>query len=249
MRRRSGTRSRSQRRSSAIAGILLLALIIVVVALITLVASSALKTDNKPAELHKLAGTGDPAAAVAALNQLGTLKVQPDGAMTGYSRDQFGPAWQDVDHNGCDTRNDVLRRDLAAITLQRGSSCIITKGTLDDPYTGRSVDFKRGVGTSEAVQIDHLVTLGNAWQTGAASWSADQRLHFANDPDELLAVDGPTNEAKGDRDASTWLPPNAAFRCTYAELQIAVKAKYQLWVTDAEHAALAAAVSACAPTP
>ena len=168
--------------------------------------------------------------------------------MTGYSRDEFGPAWEDVDHNGCDTRNDVLQRDLTAITFQAGSSCVVETGTLADPYTGKSIDFTRGEGTSTAVQIDHVVALGDAWQTGAFQWSADKRLQFANDPIELLAVDGPTNEAKGDGDAATWLPPNKAFRCQYIEIQVSVKAKYGLWVTQAEHDAMARILDGCGST-
>jgi hypothetical protein len=163
--------------------------------------------------------------------------------MTGYSRAQFGPAWEDVDHNGCDTRNDILRRDLTGKTLS--GSCVVRTGTLHDPYTAKLIAFHRGVGTSTAVQIDHVVALGDAWQTGAQQLSATSRLGFANDPLELLAVDGPTNQAKGDADAASWLPPNKAFRCQYVARQIAVKTKYRLWVTAAEKAAMARVLTSC----
>jgi hypothetical protein len=171
--------------------------------------------------------------------------------LTGYSRAEFGPAWSDdnddpLGHNGCDTRNDVLRRDLTAITVRTGThDCVIATGHLVDPYTGRSIDFVRGVTTSQAVQIDHVVALGDAWQTGAQQLSSRQRQDLANDPLELFAVDGPTNEAKGDSDAASWLPPNEAFRCVYVARQIAVKARYRLWVTAAERTALNAELARC----
>jgi hypothetical protein len=159
--------------------------------------------------------------------------------MAGYSRSKFGPAWADVDRNGCDTRNDILRRDLVSRVLRAGSRCIVQRGILHDPYTGRTIRFVRGVRTSSAVQIDHVVALAAAWRTGAKGWSARKRLLYANDPVVLLAVDGPTNAAKGDRDASQWLPPRQAFDCRYVAKQIAIKQKWGLWVTPAEDRAMA----------
>ena len=120
-------------------------------------------------------------------------------------------------------------------------------GTLHDPYTGRVIDFAKSHAT--AVQIDHVVALGDAWQTGAQGWSAAQRLSLANDPLELLAVDGPTNERKGDGDAATWLPPNKSYRCDYVARQIAVKVKYHLWVTAAERAAMQRILAGCPTQP
>ena len=184
-------------------------------------------------------------AASAALAQLATLAVKGRAPMTGYSRDEFGPAWKDVDHNGCDTRNDILQRDLSSVVFRDGSDCVVLSGTLADPYTGKTIAFLRGEKTSNAVQIDHVVALGDAWQTGAFQWSDGKRVQFANDPQELLAVNGPTNEAKGDGDAATWLPPNKRFRCTYIEKQVAVKATYGLWVTPAEHDAMARILKGC----
>ena len=185
------------------------------------------------------------AAAAQALAQLTTLAVKGRAPMTGYSRDAFGPAWKDVDHNGCDTRNDILQRDLTAIVFQAGSTCVVASGSLADPYTGKNIAFLRGEGTSTAVQIDHVVALGDAWQTGAFQWTDEKRLELANDPQELLAVNGPTNEAKGDGDAATWLPPNKSFRCSYIEIQVSVKAKYGLWVTPAEHDAMSRILKGC----
>jgi hypothetical protein len=116
---------------------------------------------------------------------------------------------------------------------------------LRDPYTGKIINFKYGVGTSIAVQIDHVVALSDAWQKGAQKASAQQRQSFYNDPLNLLAVDGPTNSSKGDSDAATWLPPNKAYRCAYVARQVAVKSKYKLWVTLAEKAAIKAVLVDC----
>jgi hypothetical protein len=179
-----------------------------------------------------------------AAGELSRLAVKPLAPMAGYSRDRFGPAWADVDHNHCDTRNDILRRDLTKVVLEPGSVCVVERGTLRDPYTGKSISFLRGR-RSSAVQIDHLVALGDAWRTGAAGWSAALREQYANDPVVLLAVDGPQNEAKGDADASQWLPPNHAYDCTYVVKQIAIKAKYQLWVTRDERNAMGNVLTGC----
>ncbi|KSU66218.1 deoxyribonuclease [Arthrobacter sp. NIO-1057] len=155
---------------------------------------------------------------------------------TGYDRDLFGRGWGDPDRNGCDTRNDILARDLDVDTFKDGTrACVVLTGTLVDPYTDTTIDFVRGQGTSNAVQIDHVVALSDAWQKGAQQLSAEQRLEFANDPLNLLAVDGPTNASKGDSDAATWLPPNRGFWCEYVTRQIEVKHKYDLWMTKAEH--------------
>ena len=194
---------------------------------------------------------GGPGAApavlpAAALGELDRLRVAGRGTMTGYSRARFGPSWEDTDHNGCDTRNDILRRDLVEVRLKPGThGCVVLSGTLHDPYSGRSMAFERGQGTSELVQIDHVVSLGNAWQSGAAGWSAAKRLAFANDPLDLLAVEGTLNQQKGDANAASWLPPNKAFRCTYVARQVSVKAAYQLSVTAAEKAAMQRVLAGC----
>jgi hypothetical protein len=178
-----------------------------------------------------------------ALALLETLPVKGRAPMTGYLRTTvFGAAWLDVDHNGCDTRNDVLRRDLTAVT---GSRCRVASGVLHDPYTGTTIHFVRGAGTSTAVQIDHMVPLGDAWRTGAQALTQTQRERLANDPINLLAVDGPTNESKGDGDAATWLPKQKTYRCTYVAHQVGVKHAYGLWVTTAERAAMRRVLSAC----
>jgi hypothetical protein len=181
-----------------------------------------------------------------ALAALAAVRVAGRAPKTGYDRARFGQAWADVDRNGCDTRNDVLRRDLTSFTLKAGTrGCLVLKGTLHDPYTGRTIAFVRGQGTSNAVQIDHVVALSDAWQKGAQSWSTTKRTAFANDSLNLLAVDGPTNARKGDGDAATWLPPAKSYRCAYVARQEAVKLKYGLWMTRAERAATARVLTTC----
>jgi hypothetical protein len=180
------------------------------------------------------------------LSVLGKVEVRGRAPKTGYSRAAFGPAWADTDHNGCDTRNDVLRRDLTAIRARAGTSgCVVVAGLLADPYTGKRIEFSKS--DAEKVQIDHVVALSDAWQTGAQGWSAATREQFANDGLELLAVDGQANQDKGDADAATWLPPQKSFRCDYVGRQVAVKYRYHLWVTAAERDAMARVLATCAP--
>ena len=167
-------------------------------------------------------------------------------AKTGYTRDQFGPAWADVDRNGCDTRNDILKRDLSEeVFKEKTKPCVVLSGTLIDPFSGETINFVRGVVTSNEVQIDHTVALSNAWQTGAFKLTADQRKAFANDPLNLLAVKGKLNSQKGDGDAATWLPPLKSFRCDYVSRQIAVKIKYKLWFTAPEKEAMIRILKTC----
>jgi hypothetical protein len=192
-----------------------------------------------------------PMAAGAALASLAGLAVKGRAPKTGYSRDQFGPNWSDdvsvqFGHNGCDTRNDILRRDLTAVELKPGTrNCVVLSGSLQDPYGATTIAFQRGTTTSRAVQIDHVVPLSDAWQTGARQLSADQRRDLANDPRNLQATDGRLNDQKSDGDAATWLPPNKAYRCTYVARQVDVKRAYGLWVTPAEHDAIARVLRSC----
>ncbi|NEG95887.1 DUF1524 domain-containing protein [Bifidobacterium sp. SMB2] len=181
-----------------------------------------------------------------AITVLASLPIKGRAPKTGYARTQFGAAWADVDGNGCDTRNDILNRDMTNVTYKSGThNCVVATGTLADPYTGRTIHFQRGQNTSTAVQIDHVVALSDAWQKGAQQLSADTRKHLANDPYNLLAVDGPSNEQKSDGDAATWLPANKSYRCAYVARQIGVKSKYSLWVTQAEHDAMESVLASC----
>jgi hypothetical protein len=178
-----------------------------------------------------------------ATQALGNLAVKGRAPKTGYTREQFGNGWED--QGDCDTRNKVLQRDLTNAQVRSTTDCTVLSGNLHDPYTAKDIHFTRGSSTSSAIQIDHVVALSDAWQTGAQQLSTTTRKQLANDPLELLAVDGPTNEAKGDGDAATWLPSNKAFRCAYVARQVAVKAKYQLWVTPAEHDAIQNILGTC----
>lgn len=173
------------------------------------------------------------------LHQLAGIPIKGRAPKTGYERNLFGSGWKDPDRNGCDARNDMLRRDLTGIAAKPGTNgCVVTSGVLLDPFTGKRIDFVRGQGTSTKVQIDHVVALSDAWQKGAQKLTEEQRVEFANDPLNLLAVDGPSNASKGDSDAASWLPPNNSFRCSYVARQTAVKAKHGLWMTKAEHAGI-----------
>lgn len=176
-----------------------------------------------------------------ALASLEQLSVKGRAPKTGYSRTQFGDGWMAV--NGCDMRNIILVRDLKNVAVS--PNCTVLSGDLQDPYTGTLIHFTRGTDTSDDVQIDHVVALSNAWQTGAQYMKFDQRVALANDPLNLLAVDGQANQDKGDGDAATWLPPNKAFRCQYVTRQVKVKNKHQLWVTPAEKEAIQRVLANC----
>ena len=160
---------------------------------------------------------------------------------TGYARVLFGDGWVDVDRNGCDTRNDILRRDLTNITAE--GRCKIITGTLKDPYSATKIVFVRG-GASE-VDIDHVVPLSDAWQKGAQKWPVGKRVAFANDPLNLLAVDARLNRQKSDSDAASWLPPNRGAWCSYVARQVAVKKKYAVWITSGERDAMSRVLSQC----
>ena len=184
-----------------------------------------------------------------AAEALATLPVKGRAPRTGYARDEFGQRWADVDRNGCDQRNDVLARDLREVAFRAGSTCVVVSGVLVDPYSGVEVPFRRGQDTSAEVQIDHVVALSNAWQTGARRLDEPDRERFANDPLNLLAVDDAVNAAKGDGDAATWLPPDRGYRCRYVARQVAVKVRHGLWVTAAERDAIARVLARCPGEP
>jgi hypothetical protein len=178
-----------------------------------------------------------------ASKELDKLEIKGRAPKTGYSRSQFGNGW--ADYNGCDLRNIILKRDLSETVIDQTNNCHVLSGLLNDPYTGKQIVFLRGSDTSQEIHIDHVVALSDAWQKGAQQLDESTRLKFANDPLNLLAVDGPANQKKGDGDAATWLPPNKEYRCRYIARQIAVKIKYFLWVTKAEYDAMKRTLSRC----
>ena len=202
----------------------------------------AAQTLVQPAQATTLVAESEVSASAA----LASLPVKGRAPKTGYSRAAFGQTWADVDRNGCDTRNDMLKRDLTEIVYKaKTRNCVVLSGTLQDRYSGETINFLRGNVTSMEVQIDHVVALSNAWQTGAFKLSVAQRTALANDPLNLFAVKGRLNSQKSDGDAATWLPPVKSFRCTYVAHQIAVKAKYSLWVTAPEKDAMVRILAAC----
>jgi Protein of unknown function (DUF1524) len=210
--------------------------VVLVAAMVTGCGAIEVRFDPPPAPLP----TGDAATA------LSTLPVKGRAPRTGYDRDQFGQSWRDIDRNGCDQRNDVLARDLTDVAFRPDTqSCVVQTGRLDDPYSGQVVPFQRGEDTSADVQIDHVVALSDAWQKGAQQLDTGARERLANDPLNLMATDGSVNQSKSDSDAASWLPPARDFRCTYVARQVAVKAKYQLWITAAERDAMARVLSDC----
>jgi hypothetical protein len=190
--------------------------------------------------------TSRPGAGTA-LAVMAGLSVKGRAPQTGYDRDQFGQAWLDTNRNGCDTRSDILVRDLTSLTVAPGTNgCRVEAGTLADPYTGMTIHYVRG---NDTVDIDHVVALSNAWQSGAFRWDIRKRAAFANDPINLLAVEAMANRQKGDGDTATWLPPNKSYRCAYAARQVSVKAKYGLWLTPQERDAMARILTACPHQP
>jgi hypothetical protein len=192
--------------------------------------------------LTLLSPSNTQAAPIDALVALNNLEVKGRAPKTGYARSQF-PHWSDPDRNGCDARNDTLKRDLTNVTYKVGTrECKVIAGQLLDPFSGKVITFST---TKVVIDIDHVVALSNAWQTGAAYFDKSKRTQIANDPLNLLAVDSKLNRQKSDGDAATWLPPRKAFRCEYVARQVAVKVKYGLWVTKPEKAAIGKILSTC----
>ena len=180
----------------------------------------------------------------AALSSLNKLPVKGRAPKSGYSRDKF-PHWRDPDRNGCDARNDILKRDLTMVAFRASSdNCKVISGKLLDPFSNKEIIFDLSQSSSN-IDIDHVVALSNAWQTGGFQLTTLQRTNFANDPLNLIAVDFRLNRQKGDGDAATWLPPYKSYRCTYVARQVLVKEKYKLWVTPPEKAAISKLLDSC----
>lgn len=215
--------------------------VVLIILISTAIAAAIYASDISPSPVANNKVVTLSHEGILALDALENIEIKGRAPKTHYSREAFGGGWLRL--SGCDTRNIILNRDLVDVVVDQ--SCNVTQGTLNDPYTGKAIMFKRGSGTSTLVQIDHVVALSNAWQTGAFQLSSEERQQLANDPLELLAVDGSTNQQKSDGDAATWLPPYKAFRCQYVARQIAVKLKYHLWMTDSEKKAIRTVLSMC----
>ncbi len=189
----------------------------------------------------------DSGASPVTLPPATSTSPQPSPAATvaaDYSRDHFGPRWVDVDRNGCDTRNDILSRDLIDVVYKPGTNdCVVLTGILHDPFTGKTVTFTRISEGYQPVQIDHIIPLAVAWLSGADSWTAEQRARFANDPANLQATTA--NQSKGDSTPSKWLPAGDAAACTYSTRYLEVAVDYALEISAADRSALDDALTRC----
>lgn len=174
-----------------------------------------------------------------------TLRIAPEVDAIGFTKDIFGEGWSDTDENNCSTRNDIFGRDLAD-AVRGEDGCQVVSGTLTDPYTGTVFTYEADPQTDDDVQVDHVVSLRNAWVTGGQELPTDLKTTFKNDPLNLVTVLGTSKDMKGDQNAAQWLPATP-FACEYIGRQIAVKARYGLWVTPEEHAALKNGLAACTP--
>lgn len=186
------------------------------------------------------AANSDSPLASALLAELTTAALNTDQK---YNRsEQFYSSWPTID--GCSLRQRIIKRDFTTATLG-DDNCSVVAGTYTEPYTGATLTFTAKSEISKGIQIDHIVALSNAWQTGAQNLSVDERYALATDTLNLVAADADANQEKLDSDASEWLPENRAFRCEYVARQISVKYKYHLWVTEAERAAMVEVLADC----
>jgi hypothetical protein len=192
--------------------------------------------DNPDGTKPGLAAITSDADRTAARALIEKVETKGRGPKTGYDRDEFGYAWMDsapggipFSRNGCDTRNDLLQRDGDDVRFRSGSDCVVVSMSLADPYTGKEIDWVKSRAT--AVQIDHVMPLSYDWQMGASRWDKGKREDIANDPLNLIPVDGPTNGSKSDSGPASWLPPNKQIRCSYVVRFAQVSLKYDLPVT------------------
>lgn len=202
-----------------------------IIGLVAVGALAAIGAACQPGPTPDVASSAAPTVTSTALSELDGLTMAANGSLAGYSRDAFGPAWPHNEPDGCDARDDVLARDGVTGSVTRSGSCTVTRVTLDDPYEGVTLTAKN------KIQIDHVFPLAAAWMAGASRWTTTQRVIFANDEDNLLAVDGSANEAKGDKTPDEWLP-EAGFQVRYAEIFVHTAAQWKLSITSADKAAL-----------
>ncbi len=204
------------------------------------------------ARTDPLAGSGAPTVGAGIDVLAGVREVPRRVRAHDYRRAAFGRAWDDDTgapggRNGCDTRNDILNRDLldkTSVAITRCPQAVAT-GTLRDPYTNATIAFSRGHKVGASVQIDHIVPLAYAWDMGARDWPEEMRKRFANDPANLIAVAGQANQDKGDQPPGAWMPPNRAFRCQYAVQFIEVLRGYRLPVDQDSAQELREATQTC----
>ncbi|MFE1317338.1 HNH endonuclease family protein [Kitasatospora phosalacinea] len=177
-----------------------------------------------------------PVSAATARSYLTQLSVKTENR-TGYSRDLF-PHWITIS-GACNTRETVLKRDGSGVVTD--SSCAATSGSWYSPYDGATWH------AASDLDIDHVVPLAEAWDSGASAWTTAQRQAFANDltRPQLIAVTDSVNQAKGDKDPAEWLPSVTGYRCTYARAWVQVKYYYKLSVDSAEKTALTNLLNGC----
>jgi hypothetical protein len=198
--------------------------------------------DNPDGTRPGLAPITSPRDRVAAVQLIKKLRVKGSGPKTGYERTRFGENWADTAknipfaRNGCDTRNDLLARDGMNLKYRPGSNCVVIAMSLQDPYTGRTIEWRKQ--NADEVQVDHVVPMSYEWRMGASRWSAAKRVRIANDPLNLMPVYGPINEQKGGSGPASWLPPVRKVRCAYVVRFTQVALKYDLPVTKADKAAM-----------
>ncbi|MFE6104588.1 HNH endonuclease family protein [Streptomyces laurentii] len=201
--------------------------------------SPLVNPDGTKPGLAPLTTAADRAAGRALIE---SVRTKGRGPKTGYARDKFGYAWMDtadgvpLARNGCDTRNDLLRRDGRNLSFRKGSDCVVTAMTLNDPYTGTTIDWRKE--KASAVQIDHVVPLSYSWQMGSSAWPESKRKQLANDTLNLLPVEGRANSSKSDSGPATWLPPDKGIRCSYAVRFAQVAHKYRMPVTAPDKQAM-----------
>ena len=197
----------------------------------------------EPAEAIDSDGAVGMEGQLLATEVLEKLEIKGRAPKTGYSREEFYKTWPTIE--GCSLRQRIIKRELGETAKLDADQCTVLAGEFIEPYTGQNLIFYEKTDLSKGVQIDHVVALSDAWQKGAQYKTAEERYALATDPLNLLAVDASANQQKSDGDAATWLPKNKAFRCQYVARQVSVKYKYGLWVTQAEHDAIAKVLTAC----
>ena len=213
----------------------------------------SLDSENNPAEVEYLEPKGassesEDSENKYAIDYLEKLSIKGRAPKTNYSRDQFYDSWPSID--GCSLRQIIIKREFGeSAVISSDNHCTVVSGEYDEPYTGSHLVFYQKSDISSNIQIDHIVSLSDAWQKGAQNFSAKERYEFATDPLNLLAVEANANKKKSDGDAATWLPPNKKFRCQYVARQISVKYKYNLWIANAEYEAMKNILNSCPKEP
>ena len=198
---------------------------------------SAQSAEPTPAPAQPAATTAPQDGELAALL---TQLVIEDELPSGYDRDLFRH-WVDADRDGCDARREVLILE-AVVAPTVGEGCSLSGGSWYSAFDGVTTN------DPSLFDIDHMVPLKEAWDSGAHAWDSDRRRAFANDldlPQALLAVSRSSNRSKGADDPAEWLPPLVSYHCQYIEDWMVVKIKWELSVDAREFSALRSIASGC----